>query len=335
MKISNETKIGALTAIAVTLLILGFDFLKGKTLFKTGNFLFAKYSNTKELVPSNPVYVNGYQVGTVYEIEPADVNLHTIVVTVKLNDNFKIPTNSVASIAENPLTSASIDIKLGNSPTFLNVDDTLLSRDAGSLLDSLSYKLQPVADSLQETLHSLNAVLKNFNTILDPSTKNNMQSIIASLSKTMASFEVSAESLQKMMDSENGSLGQTLNNMNTFTKNLAADDNTIDSTLANLQTVTGNLSRADIDGIVDSLKTSVAQLNGAMKKLNSPGNSIGALLNDRTLYNYLTSTVNSMHTLIDDLRAHPKRYVNISLFGKKDKGDYLTSPLKTDSTSTP
>jgi phospholipid/cholesterol/gamma-HCH transport system substrate-binding protein len=210
-----------------------------------------------------------------------------------------------------------------------------MSRDAGGLLDSLSYKLQPVADSLQETLHSLNAVLRNFNTILDPATKNNMQSIIASLSKTMESFEVSAGSLEKMMDTQSGSLGQTLNNVNSFTKNLAANDSSIDSTLANLQTTTGKLSRADIDGVVDSLKASMAQLDGAMKKLNSSNNSVGALLNDKTLYNYLTSTVNSMHILIDDLRAHPKRYVNVSVFGKKDKGHYLTSPLKTDSTSTP
>ncbi len=333
MKISNETKIGALTIVAVVLLILGFDFLKGKSFFKTGNFLYAKYTDTKELQPSNPVYVNGYEVGNVYEIEPSDVNLHNIIVSIKLKDAFNIPDNSVASISSNPLGSPSIEIALGNSPTYLKSDDTLLSKNSGGLLDSLSTKLQPVADSLKLTLHSLNSVLENFNTILDPATKNNLQSVISNLDKTTASLAVSSASLQKMMNEENGSLTGTMNNMNSFTKNLAANNYKIDSTLTNLQVATGKISNADIDGVVNNLKASVEKLNNAMAKVNSTDGSIGALINDKTLYNNLTATINSLHTLTDDLRVHPKRYVNISVFGKKDKGDYLTSPLKSDSTT--
>ena len=68
MKISNETKVGALTAIAITLLILGFNFLKGKTILKTGNYLHAKYTDTKGIMISNPVYINGFQVGSVADI---------------------------------------------------------------------------------------------------------------------------------------------------------------------------------------------------------------------------------------------------------------------------
>jgi len=94
MKISNESKVGALTAISITVLILGFNFLKGKTLFKTGNYIFAKYEDTKGLMVSNPVYVNGFQVGSVIDIENTDFNLHSILVTIKLNENYKIPVNS-------------------------------------------------------------------------------------------------------------------------------------------------------------------------------------------------------------------------------------------------
>jgi phospholipid/cholesterol/gamma-HCH transport system substrate-binding protein len=333
MKISNETKIGALTAIAVTMLILGFDFLKGRSFFKTGNFLYAKYTNTKDLETSNPVYVNGYQIGSVYEIDPQDVNLHTIIVTIKLKDNFNIPANSVASISGNPLGSPSIDIKLGNSNTFLKSEDTLMSKDAGGLLDNLTSKLQPVTDSLQITLHSLNAVLQNFNTVLDPNTKNNLQAVIANLNKTMSSFATSAGSVETMMDNENGSIAGSMKNVDSFTKNLAANNYKVDSILANMQTATGKLASADINGMINNLKTSVDQLNTIMTKINSSNGSLGALINDKTLYNNLTNTITSMHILIDDLRAHPKRYVNISVFGKKDKGDYLTSPLKTDSTT--
>ncbi len=94
MKISNETKVGALTAIAITLLILGFNFLKGKSIFKSGNFIYAKYKHTKGLMVSNPVYINGLQVGAVYELEEANKNLDTIIVAVKLTKEINIPVNS-------------------------------------------------------------------------------------------------------------------------------------------------------------------------------------------------------------------------------------------------
>src|SRR4028118_594815 len=100
MKISNETKVGALTALAITLLILGFNFLKGKSLFKTGNFIYAKVKNTKGIMVSNPVYINGLQVGAVYELEETNKRVDTIVIAIKLNREFSIPQNSVASIHE-------------------------------------------------------------------------------------------------------------------------------------------------------------------------------------------------------------------------------------------
>ena len=92
MRISNETKVGALTVIAVTLIVLGFNFLRGKTIFKSGNFIYAKYHDTKGLIVSNPVYVNGYQVGTVFEIENLNAQLSDISVAIKMNNNYQIPT---------------------------------------------------------------------------------------------------------------------------------------------------------------------------------------------------------------------------------------------------
>src|SRR3954452_10881290 len=110
MKINNETKVGALTALAITLLILGFNFLKGKSLFKTGNFLYAKVKQTKGLMISNPVYVNGLQIGSVYELEEANKTLDSIIISIKMSKDVSIPVNSLASIKENPLGSSSMDI---------------------------------------------------------------------------------------------------------------------------------------------------------------------------------------------------------------------------------
>src|SRR4051812_28282456 len=102
MKISNETKIGALTVVAVVFLILGFNFLKGKSVLKTGFFLYAKYSDLKKLSSSNAVYANGLQIGSVYSTTAAEASLQVMIVEIKLSGEYEIPANSLATIETNP-----------------------------------------------------------------------------------------------------------------------------------------------------------------------------------------------------------------------------------------
>lgn len=327
MKISNETKVGALTAVAITLLILGFNFLKGKTLFKTGNFIYAKYTDTKGIMVSNGVFINGFQVGSVYDIENADKNLSAIVVAIKLKDNYNIPANSIASIKENPLGNASITIALGDAATYVKSGDTILTASNAGLLGDVMNKLGPVGDQIKATVGSLDAVLKNINTIFDPATKNNLQEVIANINKTTASLVVSSASIQAMLNQQTGAITASMNNVNSFTKNLADNNDKVTRMLGNVEKTTENLSKADIDGTIAQLKTSIETLNTILGKMSSTDGSLGKLLNDKALYDNLTNTVRSANILMDDLRVHPKRYVNISVFGKKDKTGPLMAPL--------
>jgi phospholipid/cholesterol/gamma-HCH transport system substrate-binding protein len=327
MKISNETKVGALTAVSITLLILGFNFLKGKTLFKTGNFIYAKYTDTKGIMVSNGVFINGFQVGSVYDIENADKNLSAIVVAIKLKDNYNIPANSIASIKENPLGNASITIALGDAATYVKSGDTILTASNAGLLGDVMNKLGPVGDQIKATVGSLDSVLKNINTIFDPATKNNLQEVIANINKTTASLVVSSASIQAMLNQQTGAITASMNNVNSFTKNLADNNDKVTRMLGNVEKTTENLSKADIDGTIAQLKTSIETLNTILGKMSSTDGSLGKLLNDKALYDNLTNTVRSANILMDDLRVHPKRYVNISVFGKKDKTGPLMAPL--------
>lgn len=327
MKISNETKVGALTAVAITLLILGFNFLKGKTLFKTGNIIYAKYTDTKGIMVSNGVFINGFQVGSVYDIENADKNLSAIVVAIKLKDNYNIPANSIASIKENPLGNASITIALGDAATYVKSGDTILTASNAGLLGDVMNKLGPVGDQIKATVGSLDSVLKNINTIFDPATKNNLQEVIANINKTTASLVVSSASIQAMLNQQTGAITASMNNINSFTKNLADNNDKVTRMLGNVEKTTENLSKADIDGTIAQLKNSIETLNTILGKMSSTDGSLGKLLNDKALYDNLTNTVRSANILMDDLRVHPKRYVNISVFGKKDKTGPLMAPL--------
>lgn len=331
MKISNETKVGALTAIAITLLIMGFNFLKGKTLFKTGNFIYAKYTDTKGIMVSNAVFINGYQVGSVYDIENLDENLSSIVVSIKLKSSYNIPNNSVATIKDNPLGPANIQIALGDSRQYLKPGDTVRTASSAGLLGNVMNKLGPVGDQLKETVHSLDSVLKNINTIFDPNTKNNLQQVIANINKTTASLAVSSASLQAMMNEQSGAITQSMNHVASFTRNLSDNNEKITKMLGNMEKTTDNLAQADIAGSINKLKTTVSNLNTLLEKMNSQEGSIGKLMNDKTLYNNLSNTVRSANILLDDLRAHPKRYVSLSVFGRKDKSGPLMAPLNDSS----
>jgi phospholipid/cholesterol/gamma-HCH transport system substrate-binding protein len=330
MKVSNETKVGALTAIAITLFILGFNFLRGKTLFKTGHFIYAKYTNTKGIMVSNPVYINGFQVGNVFEIENVDKNLSTILLTIKLKDYYNIPVNSSAVIKENALGTPSIEIKLGNSPKGMLTGDTIPTASDPGMIGELMNKLGPVSDQLKNTIQTLDVVLKNINTVFDPATKNNLQEVIGNMNKTTASLIGSAASIEKMLHQQSGAIAQSMDNVNSFTKNLSENNEKVSRTLRNVEKTTDQLAKADITGSVAQMKLALEKLNTVMDKLASQDGSLGKLINDKALYTNLNNTVHSANILLDDLRLHPKRYVQVSVFGKKDKSGPLMAPL-TDS----
>jgi len=327
MTVSNETKVGALTAVAITLLILSFNFLKGKTLLKTGNYLYAKYTDTKGVKISNPVYVNGFQVGAVADIENADPTLKSLIVAIKLTDVYDIPKNSIAVINENPLGTPSIEIKLGNSTTFLQQGDTLQTAESKGLLSGVMDKLGPVTAQLEKTIETLDVVLKNINSVFDPQTKNNLQAVIANVNKTTESLVVSSASLQQMLNQQTGTIAQSMNNVNKFTKNLSDNNEKITQTLTNVTKTSENFAKADLAGSVEQLKAAIGNLNKLVEKVSSTDGSLGKLMNDKTLYNNLNNTIRSANILVDDLRVHPKRYVSISVFGKKDKSGPLMAPL--------
>jgi len=320
MKISNETKVGSLTAIAIVILILGFNFLKGKNLSDRSDKIFAEFPNVEGLQVSNPVLINGLQVGKVYKMAEKDKNMTGIIVTISLNKDINIPKNSMATLSSELLGTTSVKIRLGSSTDYIQDGDTLHTEKTLGLADKLQSSLDPTLQSVNKTLASLDAVLQNLNTVLDPHTKNNLQTIIANLT-------TSSRSLEKLLDAETGMLAKTLSNTESITGNLAKNNDKINATVDHLEKATGKLANAKLDEAVASLQGTLSKLEATVDKMNSDKGSLGLLLNDRKLYDQLLQTNRSLTTLLDDFRVNPKRYVNISVFGRKDKKGPLTSPI--------
>ena len=332
MKISNEAKVGALAVVSIALLIFGYNFLRGRSVMKTGNFLYTKYSDAKSLMVSNPVYVNGFQVGSVYDIENEDASLKSIVITIKLKDKYRIPDNSTATVKSSILGTPSIEIILGNGNKFLESGDTIESIQSTGLIGDITSKIDPITDQIKKTMSNLDTVLHNINSIFDVRVKGNIADMMYNMDSATRNIASATAALNMLLDKEHGSLTSTVQNISSVTKNLADNNDKVNSILTNVETTTQHFSDADVNGAVTKLKTSIEQMNILLTKINSDKGSLGLLMNDKALYNNLNSTVRSANTLMDDLRIHPKRYVNISVFGKKDKTGPINKPAS-DTTS--
>ena len=328
MKISNETKIGVLAVVAIAGLILGFNFLKGSSLFQHTKKIYAVFDNVEGMELSNTVQISGLQIGNVTAINESDRDLKGgIVVTITLKKDVRIPSNSIAVINSGLITSSFIMITKGDATDYLDDGDTLATRKKSNLFAQVEQSVNPVILKLGGTLQSLDSLVQVIGGLFDPKLKNNFSAIIANMAASSAS-------LQTILNAQSGALAQSLKNVNEFTGNLAKNNAHVTQTLENVDKATSNLAAAKIPETVETLQSTILELKGVVGKLNSSNGSMGLLLNDKKLYQNLESTTRSMNILLDDLRMHPKRYVNISVFGKKDKSGPLMAPIA-DSTSKP
>jgi phospholipid/cholesterol/gamma-HCH transport system substrate-binding protein len=325
MKITNETKVGILTITALVVLILGFNFLKGKDLFHKSTKIYAIFDKLGALSKSNEVKINGLTVGTVDDMEETDKNVNGIKVTINLTKDINIPVNSVAYISA-PLAglgSSVILIEKGNATTFLKNGDRLNTRVDEGLFGGLSSEVSPTLAKIRNSLDSLNRVFGNINKLFDDDTKGNMK-------QTLANLSMATSSLNKILDPQNSELAHVLKNAGAITDNLKKNNDSITAVISNAKQFSETLTRLNLEKTMDSLGIAIGQLKTTIAKISSTDGTLGALIHDKKLYEKLNDVALSMEILIDDLRAHPKRYVNLSIFGKKDKGGALTSPLKKD-----
>ncbi|CAN5895921.1 MlaD family protein [soil metagenome] len=326
MKISNETKVGAIAIVSVTLLILGFNFLKGKKLFSDSKSIIAQFGNVQGLANSNPVMVNGLQVGTVYNITPSK-DMRQIMVTLTITKDINIPDNSVAIIKPNLLGTTALDIKLGDSRTYLKNKDTIFTEANAGILNDVLKKVDPVLYQVTNAVSSIDTFLRNLNTIVDPQAKDNIGATLANLNKITGSLTLSAANLEILLNTQSGTLAKTLNNLSSVTGNLANNNDKITGVLTNLDKTATNLSQLNLKKTLDSLDATINNLKLLVNKVSNNDGTLGHLINDPSLYKNLASTANKLNVLIDDIRVNPKRYVNISIIGRKNSSTPLALPL--------
>lgn len=328
LKISNETKVGVLTALGIVLLVIGFNVLKGRSLFSNKKTIYAVYTQVNGLAPSNAVVVNGLTVGSVLGLEIMDKRAGRILVTLQISKEIEIPENSVARISSDLLGTRKVEIDFGNANTYLDNKDTIYAAVDGSITDALKEQLSPLVKKLELTLGAVDTLLLTVNSVFDTTTKHNIRTAVAGLSGSMNNLNNATRSINGMLASD-GKIGGTFANFEAVSANLKDNNEKISNIIGNFDKASGTLANGQLDTALAQLSHTVTQLNAVVTKVNSTDGTLGMLMNDRAAYNNLQTSLGSLNKLLEDLRYNPWRYVHLSVFGRKNK----VVPIPSDTVS--
>jgi phospholipid/cholesterol/gamma-HCH transport system substrate-binding protein len=313
LKISNETKIGALTAIAITVLILGYNFLRGNDILSREQRFYAVYSHVDGLNVSKPVLVNGFQIGRIsnMKLQPSGKT----VVEFKINKDYPISENSVARlISTDLLGNKAVEFELGNSTVYAENKDTLRSNVERSLAESV----QPVQKKAEVIIAKMDSLLTSVNTILNPAFQKNVDRSFKSIATTLETIEGTTKKVDGLVGSEGGRIGKILANFESISSNLRNNNEHISHIVANFDQLSNQVAKTNIQETLTNANKAVTDLQTAISKINNGQGSLGLLLNDDKLYNNLNNSAADLDKLMQDLKANPKRYVSFSVFGKKN-----------------
>ena len=303
----KETKIALTAVVALVLLFVGLNFLKGINVFKATNTYYVKFKDVAGLAVSNPVYANGYPVGIVRTINYDYKRGEYVVVGIELDDEMRVPAQTRAELETELMGGVKMLLVLGPNPASnIEQGDTI----QGGMHEGAMDKVSAMVPQIEKMLPKLDSIMDNINRLTgDPAlaaTLHNAKDITDNLKQTSEQLNVLMKNdIPQMM----GHLKQTSINAEKLTANLAAVD--VQATIDNVNATLKSAQRLSDD--LGNMSSSLDQ------KMKSKDNTLGLFLNDRGVYDNLNSTLRNADSLMIDLKSHPKRYVHFSIFGKKDK----------------
>lgn len=314
MNVSKEVKTGLLVTIAAVVFFAGFYFLKGSDVFSNDKDYYCYYPSVDGLQKSAVVQIKGLNVGQVANLELAGDK--GVKVTLSINNKIEMPVGTVANLGSADLLGGKIiRLDLGAGPGNIPPKSILETKKDGGALDKISGELTPRLEELKGTITALNAALANVNSLVGPDNQKAITETIHSLKTTSDNLA----HLSGTLDKESAQISSIIRNTNSITGNLAKSNDTVQRILSNANRITTQLANAPIQKTLADLQKTSAELQAIMAKINNNQGSMGLLINDKEMYNNMNKSLKSISNLTDDLKAHPGRYINISVFGGKKK----------------
>ena len=299
---SKELKIGFVGILAITVLFVGVNYLKGLNVFNGSRSFHAKYENIGGLKVGNSVWLNGYEVGMVSDINLLPEENEKLLVTISIDADFDLPRNTICKIVNQDLMGTkSINLVVGNDTFFAKVGDTLISDMAGALQDEVNAQILPLKIKTEELISSIDSVMKIITAVLNKDARENLSNSLKSLDQTFILMNQAMLKVNQIVDQNDERISSIINN-------LEANNDEITVILKNFSDISDDIAKSKI-------KNLLASLAEASKKINDSEGSLGMLLSDKDLYLNLEKSSKELEALIKDIKENPKRYVNFSIIG--------------------
>lgn len=303
----------------VALLVFGINFLQGLDIFQKRNVFHAVYPNAQGMVVSNALQYNGTKIGQVTNVQLMKDGSGRVLISYQVDEGWlRIPRDSRITLGGDLFGKWAI-LKMGGSAAYAQAGDTLLGDAELSLTESFGATIDPLKQKAEGMLASVDSVLTSLQLILNDSARRDIDASFASIRSTLEVLNTSAQRIDGLIAEERATVNAVLGNIREITGNLVRYNEEIAGILTNLDSITTAVAAGDIKRMMEDLSASSAQLKTLMTRIEAGEGTLGALVNNDSLYRNLESASHELDLLLEDLRLNPNRYVHLSLFGKKDR----------------
>lgn len=293
----KEVKIGIYAVVILLCAWAGIRFLSGLDVFgRTRNYT-AHYEQVNGLQDAAAVVINGVKVGQVTGVA-LDVEKGGVDVTLSVNKAYNIPTDSKAMMFSAGLMGGkSIEIKMGEAKEYLKSGDAIETGVTLDMFDTLANELGDIKERVATLLDNLNQTIEGVDSLIDDNSKN--------LTKTVASLNAVMADLKK---------SNIIGNIDGFCATLNQNGEKLEGIITDINSLTKALNEQQSG---EKLAQAINEVNALLAKVNSGSGSIGNLVSDEKLYKELAQASQNLSLLLADLKENPKRYINVTVFGKK------------------
>ena len=320
MKYKKEFVIGITVVGALALLLFGIDFLKGKNILNNNRTFYTTYGNVQALVPGSVIKFRGKQIGVVLNVDLNEAQDRLITELSIDEADLKIPIDSRARLASDFLGTSSIEIILGeNYDTLLQANDTIEPDFKYGISELATQKIDPIEKQINTLLARLNKSLASVDTVLGEDGEN-LRNMINSMKSTVNTLNTTMNDVDKIVKSSAGEIKSTLENVASITANLKNSNEKVTNLITNFSEISDSLKGVDMAGTVAEAKAALAGVTKIMDEINNGTGSAHQLIYSDELVKNVNSMLEETERLVNNIKEHPKRYLQFAVFGGKDKG---------------
>ena len=306
MTVTRELKTGVIAVLIIILFVWGYNFMKNRSLYDKTRTFYAEYTNVQGLAPKSNITINGLKVGTVTKISFHPEKKGVLIAHLNLSNDIDFSVNSVAQIySPDFISGKSLKINIAIDEGDIAIDgDTLVGEVDSGILGMINEQIAPLQSKVESFVVHTDSVMQNINKVMDQENQKNIKESLQSLNEVLSNFRSTASNLE-MMTREGGKIDSVMIGAN--------------KTMSNFAQISDSIRAVDIGATVAELRLSLESFNVILDSVSSGKGTLGKLMQDEALYNNLTNSSKELEELLREVKEHPKRFVHLSVFGKKEK----------------